>query len=284
MNLKKSDKIIAIMGVIILIVAAVGIILLAPGNNKNEEVSEPKVEYSEYDVSRDIKSVSTEPTTVDVKDKIIGNDVQSIEYVVPTTAAPTLMNVDVFIEFTDKNSGLFGFGKLLTGLFGTDTLYVSLLDADGTEIASGQLGKNAENVTLSTTSNAPLNIGTIRAKSPSDAREMLDEEVRNQTAGSTSISYQIQYQLDEKETILRPFMWLREKIFGRDTFTYTVTCNYYDYSIKDINTEGSNDDNGEMGLSQESNSNPKNPDKVVSVENYNFANVFKTLGRSSGRT
>jgi len=272
MNLKKSDKIIAIIGVIILIVAAIGIILYAPSGDENKKVPEPEEKYFEYDVSYDVKSIPAEPITVDVKDKLIGDDVLYIDYAVPTTAAPTLRNIDVFIEFTDKNSGLFGFGKLLTGLFGTDTLYVSLLDSDGNEIASGELGKNAENITLSTTSNAPLNIGIIRARSPSEAQEMLDEEVKNQTGGPTSMTYQIQYQLDEKETILRPLMWLREKIFGKDTFTYTVTVNYYEYSIKDMS-----------GMSINNNDNKMSSEQVNNNVDQQKVGALSTLGRGLGK-
>jgi len=244
MNLKKSDKIIAVIGVVILIVAAIGIIMFAPDNgddNDNDDVKTPE-KYYDFDVKCNPLDHSDNSVTLDLKDKLGRKDFELADIIVPSNYASTLKNVDIYIQFTDKNSGLFGFGKLLTGLFGTDTLDVTLLDSDGTEIATGKLGANDDNITLSTKVIPSLSIGTIRAKTYTEAKEKLQDNLSDDTM-SSSMTYQLQYQLDEKERpLLRPIMWLREKLFGKDTFTYTVTYNYYQYSIEDITEMGGNND------------------------------------------
>ena len=50
---------------------------------------------------------------------------------------------------------------------------------------------------------------------------------------------------------MRPFVWMREKFFDKDTFTYTVTANYYEYSIEDIGDMSMGDGSKEMSQNPE---------------------------------
>ena len=75
MNLKKSDKIIAVVGVLILIVAAVGIIIYAPDNDEADDINGGKVEY--YDFPVDVETLPKpllDEKEEQINDKLFGED------------------------------------------------------------------------------------------------------------------------------------------------------------------------------------------------------------------
>jgi hypothetical protein len=265
MNLKKSDKIIAVIGVIILIVAAVGIIIYYEGEDKEDEVKEPEKELFDYRVVYDELSSQVTPdnTNFVASEKILkrifgdGSYMGNIE-----VAADTLKKLEVVVEYTDNNRGPFNLGRIGLRLFGSDTLYVNLLDADGNEIAKGNIAGSG-NVTLETSEMSPINIGIITAENEQDARDMLEENLSEMgDSDGMTMTYQIKVSLDEKELVfLRPIAWLLEQL-RKDTFDMTVTQYYYDYSVEKIG-DNDYDDNGEMSQMSQN-----------GAESYNTMNYF----------
>lgn len=268
MSLKKSDKIIAVIGVVILIVAAVGIILYTQEADEIEEYFEPVVEYYDFPVSVETENGQITGEIVIEGSRLLRDNSEIITYDVSYSAAPTLRNIEVFVEFKDKNTGLFGLGLLK--IFGRDKLTVVLLDEEGNEIDSDEI-KGDGNLSLSTTVNDELHFEPFRAKSIYYAEEMLQENLTKEQ--KEPISYQIKATLQEKELRLRPFARLLEK-FGRDTFDYTITCYYYSYSIQDIDYKPSgNEDNGSNEMVEQS----------LSVQDQATYNHFLITGLASFR-
>jgi hypothetical protein len=244
MNLKKSDKIIAIVGVVILIVAAVGIIIYAPDTDEVDDVNGDEAVYHDFSVdveplSQPVLDKPQEP----IKDKLFGND--SVEFPISIPSRAT-KDIEIFVQFSDRNSGLFGFGRLLTAI-GADTLEVTILDNGGNVIETLEL-KGNNNLSYTIDIYNVLDVSYFRAESKEDAEFMLEENLSDLDNGK--LDYTIRVQLDEKETILRPLAWLREKL-GKDMFDLTVTYNYESYSIddSDIDYEG-DDDNEKTGYKE----------------------------------
>jgi len=227
MNLKKSDKIIAIVAVIILIVAAIGVILYVPSEDEVKPTVEEKETYI-YDVECRVLNTTATPdkTQFIVKDKLdnSGNYVGNVE--IPKK---NLKSVEFKFSYTDKNRGLFGFGFLGKKIFGTDTLKINIKDSEKNKVGGGQI-KGSGNAKITTEENGAMHFDSIEAESEREAEQQLKENLT--MYDSEMETYTIAVSLDIKEGFfLKFFGWLREKLFGNDQFKLTITYYYYDYYL-----------------------------------------------------
>ena len=243
MNLQKNDKIIAVVGVIVLIVAAIGIVLYYP--TEEDDTLEPitEDELIEYMVNYEVteEMITPENTNYVVKDKIIGNgDYQSSFEV----SEDNLKEVEIFVEYTDTRTG-----RLLK-LFSQDTLSVIITDEDENEIGTMTF-KGSGNDTLTISGSAPESFVAILAKNPNEAREKLIENLTMMETGLTE-KYNIQVSLNNGENIiLRPLRWLLEKI-GSDGFNLEITAYHYYYDIVEPLTDDNDDgDDTEMSINKD---------------------------------
>ena len=242
MSLKKSDKIIAVIGVVILVIAAVGIILYTSTVDEEEPTKKDKKLYDFPVLVDEIKL----PLTPDNPDFVVseGGKLSNGSYLGKVVVSSAMLkNIEVFVEYEDNRYGLFGFGRIAKNM-GVDTLIVHLLDENGEEICQGTINEpGVGNITLETSSmESPINFGSIKAEDLDQAKYLLDKNLT--MIEDEQIVYQIHVEIEEKENLLRPLMCLLEKL-TKDSFKLTVTENSYKYSIEDI--EIPDDEEDEMG-------------------------------------
>jgi len=229
MNLKKSDKIIAVVGVIILIVAAVGVILYVPSD---DEVTPMKKEEETYTYAVDYRVLNTtatpDKTQYIVKDKLIGSG----DYVGKVEISKkNLKSVEFKFSYTDDKRGLFGLGILFPNFFGADTITIDVKDSEKNKIGNGEI-KGSGNKKINTEDISPMHCGPIEAKSMAEAEERLEENLTMDDLEMEMETYTITVSLDVKEGFFFKFFgWLREKLLGNDQFTLEITYEYYDYYI-----------------------------------------------------
>jgi len=254
MNLKKSDKIIAIIGVVILIVAAIGIIMYAPGDKEDDNV-EPPAEPINFDIL-------VEPTNVPlidnpeypISDNLINlfgrfDRFDKSEYIPVNISSRGVKSVNIFVEYNDQRSGaLFGLLKNVRA----DTLTVSILDKDGTEVMAPVDIKGNGSISYDISVNNLLGVRSISALDEDKAKEKLDLELMN--LSDEMVTYTVKVTLNEKERVLRPIHFLLEKLLDRDTFSIQVTYDQEVYDIKSVENDGYNGD-GKMGQSESGNNN-----------------------------
>jgi hypothetical protein len=218
MNLKKSDKIIALVGVIILIVAAVGVILYVPSDEEVTPIEEKEKTYT-FDVSYHVFNTTATPdkTQFIVKDKLIGSGDYVGNVEIPKK---NLKKVEFKFSYTDDKRGLFGFGLLGTKLFGADTITINIKDSEKNKVGSGQI-VGSGNKKITTEECSPMHFGPIEAESLMEAEERLAENLTDDDLEMET--YKITVSLDVKEGFfLKFFGWLREKLFGNDEFKLTI--------------------------------------------------------------
>jgi len=223
MNLKKSDKIIAIVAVVILIIAAIGVILYT---EKEPEIKLPVKEMFLYNVTVEINPSSL----------ILDNTDYTMTNKKPYTGtfevtSDNLESIDIYVEYEDNDRGFFKFVKESR----KNTITVTVYDEAESEVISTKI-IGMGNETLNIPGSNALDINQIIAKDINDAREKLAENLSN--AGSTQ-KYTIEVSVKYGEIrMLRKFL---EKLSG-DRFTIEITANHYDYQLEEV--ENSNDDGG----------------------------------------
>ena len=228
MALKKSDKIIAVIGVIILIVAAVGIYVYAGVEEEEDIPDEPEEMY--FAIKYDEISVPVYPDNEDytIKAKLLGAG--KYEGMVKITQQ-NLKSVDLFVEYHDNKIGLL-LNVGLVKLIGADTITITIYDGQETEIAQDKI-KGSGNISIPIFSNGPMiMMDPIQAEDINDANTMLQNNF---------IDY------DETYTIhisLKTGLWgkIREWLLGKDKFELGMSYTYYDYYIEEEIPGGEPDD------------------------------------------
>ncbi len=231
MTLKKSDKIIAIIGVIILIVAAVGIYLYAGVEEKNEMPIEEEKTF--YEIQYDERSMAAMPDNQDysIKPKLFRSG--TYEGVVEISQQ-NLKSVDVFIDYSDNKVGfLWRLGIL--GFLGQDTITITIYDSQENELSIAQI-KGYGNVTIPVKSDASMiSMETIEADNLMEATSLLKERYIDYS--ETYIIF-----ISLKTGLLGKFRELR----GKDSFQLEVTYSYYDYYIVEKVPGDDSDGDGDL--------------------------------------
>lgn len=220
MNLKKSDKLIAIAAVVVLVIAAVGIIFYTETDDGKDESLLDKETYYTYDVVYDVKESSATPDNTEyiVKDKLFGAD--TIYNGTVEINNRHVKQITFKVDYKDNYRGL------LLKSAGADTLTVTISGsnmAEQTEMIQGE-----GNVTFFSNQKSALKLSSIEAKDDFEAREKLNE---NLSLESMKETYTITVSLEQGETfIFKPIKWMLEKLSG-DIFTVDITYEFYDYSL-----------------------------------------------------
>jgi hypothetical protein len=226
MNLKKSDKMIAIAGVVILIIAAIGIIMYASNEPEDEVPTKTEKQYP-FTVNWVIKEEEElSSNSMKIKEPLLkrlsgdGSKEQTVEI-----SSFNLKSIKFFIEYTDTIMK----GKILKFLsfIGPDTITMTVFDEYDNKIDSKNI-IGSGNATIMYQDNQPITIGIIQAKDEADAWQKLDE---NLSMDNMMETYKIKVTIDQKETLLfRPLARLAELLI-QDTFNLKVTCEYYVYDL-----------------------------------------------------
>jgi len=226
MNLKKSDKMIAIAGVVILIIAAIGIIMYASNEPEDEVPTQNEQQYP-FTVNWVIKEEEELMSNgMKIKEPLLkrlsgdGSKEQTVEI-----SSYNLKSIKFFIEYTDTIMK----GKILKFLsfIGPDTITMTVFDENDNKINSVKI-TGSGNATIIYQDNQPITIGIIQAKDEAEAWQKLDE---NLSMDEMMEKYKIKVTIDQKETLLlRPLARIAELLL-QDTFKLKVTSEYYEYDM-----------------------------------------------------
>lgn len=239
MNLKKNDKIIAVVGVIILIVAAIGIIIYTPEDG--EEPIEPtedkktlfNVTVNERTIGPEEKTFSFGGFSLFLKSKSTVTEEELL-----MVAKDNLKSVKFNITYTDnKVGGLLGL--LFKGMIGNDKLDVTIIDPDETEVVADTISGSGTVIIEFDGINPMIDTSQIEADSRSEAMEELEQRYESRWKDQP---FQMTASHKVAETF-RLLLRLRERI-DTDSFDVGINYSYYDYDLEDsgIKVNGDNDD------------------------------------------
>ena len=230
MSLKKSDKIIAIIGVIVLIGAAIGIYLYAITEEEPEESKEDAEEMKTFNVIYEEKSMPINPENTDfkIRPKILGKATWASEL---KLSHENLKNFSITVDYTDNKKGIL-LGLLFKSV-GADTLLITVYDSQDREVVSESIKGDGKNSLISIDVDIanPFSLDPIEATDILDAYDILEEKY---------VNYDETYTIEMK---LKTGLWgkIRE-ILGKDSFTLDVTYTFYDYDLEEPEKETGGDD------------------------------------------
>jgi len=220
MNLKKTDKMIAIVGVVILIVAAIGIVLYTSTDTDDNDIVPGEdvfyVTWTEHTGEMSIiegyaGKVYSEPFTI-----------------TGVPAGSILTGVDVQIAWEDDNTHM---GILSKGI---DTLTAEI-GLTGGEPQLDPTRGSGNNTLIFTINDMPYD-ETIDAEDFSEA----DQIVYDMTQGKNDASFDVTITVQTGEKLRRPLQYLKDKGNG---FELHVSYTYYTPMVEQ---ELSNNDNDEL--------------------------------------
>ncbi len=236
MILKKSDKIIALVGVVILIVAAIGIVLYTSEGNKTP--TEPQPVMKKYSV----EWVEEPGELTDITGFVSKKEVLTGQFNLEASEPGSVItNVDVQIIWQDNIVAKFALFRK-----GQDTLTATVTPSGGESKTHSSTGSGNE--TLSFSINSKPNDDLIEdVESESEAESIILEKYDGMN--TILFDYEVKVVVGEKLLNLRPLKllnYLRDK--GND-FTFKIT---YTYFHPDIQEYGTSSPGGEEGNNQES--------------------------------
>jgi hypothetical protein len=229
MNLKKSDKIIAISAVVILILAAIGVILYTD--------TEPEMEITVEELYRYNVKVEENSNTL-----TLDNKDYSITDRKPYTGSfevfsDNLKNIDINVEYNDNDRGLLRFLRERR----KNTITVKVYDGFDNEVDSIMItGMGNEN--LSIYGSDYHDIDQITAKDINEAKEKLAENLTN-TGTTQEYSIVVTVEYGELRILKKIFERIR-----KDSFSIKITANHYDYQLEKIENLNDDDDYEETNL------------------------------------
>jgi hypothetical protein len=221
MTLKKTDKLIAVIGVIILIIAGLGIILYT-GGEKKDQVLPPVETKNTYIVTCSEVTISRTLDSVTIKPKIIGWKIADpVE--IPLNQQ-NLKSIEIIVTYKDR-SGIFPMIGLLKRI-GADTLAFGVLDTQGNEIG-GDNSKGDKEIPISKVVGQRIELQTIEAETLEEAQEILKENY---------IDYQETYTV---ECALKTgFIGkIRERFIGQHRVDLAFNYTYYEYDVELLDGE-----------------------------------------------
>jgi hypothetical protein len=221
-NLKRNDKLIIIIAVIIIIISGIGIAAYNP----------PSVDEKEMlPIDEKIYTVDWEKKTNSyiISDSVGKNAPYNETYTVDTPMGSVITNVDFQIIWEDDQTiGLIIKRGLDTLTVEIDPTYDAPLTYEGT--GSG-------NETLSFNVNSAPNFDTIQAEDMVDAEQI----IYNESVGKDTASFDITVSVKTGEPLRRPLRYLMDN--GND-FEIEITYDYYIASMMEDETKetsGNND-------------------------------------------
>ena len=226
MNLKQSDKLIAIIGVIILVVAGIAIIFYTSAEKNNEEVF-TNTEKKSFDVIWEKKTGTgkideTASKTYDDTITISSND-HSI-----------ITNVNFNLIWEDDNTwGIMKNGK--------DTLKVEIKPEEGSSKEDQSTGSG--NMSFDFSVSTVERQGYVEAKDEDSAEDMLLNQIKGDNEASFDITVTVK--TGEKFKLLQPIRSLLHLLIFKDKgndFEIKYTYTYYTFKIEQPEEDNSDDD------------------------------------------
>ena len=224
MTLRKSDKIIAVIGIIILIIAGIGIFVYMDTDDDNGDQNGDSNKMKFYPVE---SKITTHPlpdkSQTKIKIKFLKGTDFSFKHEIMDQ---NVINISVTVSYTDQNPGLLG--RFLN--LGKDTLTINVVDSEGNNVGSGNK-QGSGRIEFDIDGPAVKIQGPIEAESKEMAEQML-------MARYESFSETYTFKVNVKGGF---FGILRERFLGKDSFTLMVSYCTYKYTIEEpMDDDGGN--------------------------------------------
>lgn len=234
MNLKKSDKMIAILGVAILIIAAIGVILYVPENGESPgpDMDGEEKSYMIKVTPKDGKEI-TETYTLQLAKRFGKLDYKTTgKKDLFTLDTDNVENIVIEAKFTDSQNSFpilsFILNLLGRSKLGVDELSVTIIDPDEKKHVITLMG-GKKNITIEDV-NEKITQETIMGKSEEEAKMALSNlTAENSKWNGQMIQVSGQLTINGKLGLLARIM----ERFGTDSFTVKVNYNYYEYELGD---------------------------------------------------
>jgi len=231
MNLKQSDKMIAIIGVVILIIVAISIVYYV---STEEEVGEPTKEKKTFKVAWNEKNGEMKITDIN-----IGKESYTTPFTVLTESGSVLETVDVQIVWKDDNT----YGILRE--YGQDKLTATISLAGGETKTHEATGEGDE--TLS------FKMNTVSYRDDVIEADDIDEakkEIKDKYQGFNSALFDVDVSVEtgERFKFIRPLRsFLNNRKDKGETFSFFIT---YTYSYPEIIEDQGNNYDGDNTTGQ----------------------------------
>jgi len=236
MNLKQSDKLIAIIGVIILIIAGIAIIFYTSAEVDEEDVYDPneKIEYNIYWEEKTGKGSMDGTANPSLEDTIM----------ITTSTKSVITKVSLNVIWEDDNV----WGLLKNK--GKDTLKVEIKPEGGSAEEAQSTGSGNMSFDFSITSKMEK---YVDAKDIEEAEDIIMNDIEDYNKESFDITVTVN--TGERFRFLQPIRSLLNKIRdnGND-FEIEYTYTYYTFDIEEPD-EDDNDDDKTTGFGDNSGSN-----------------------------
>ena len=219
-NLRKTDKLIAISAVIVLIIAGIGIALYVSEDSDTEPMAE-----STEDLYYPVFTAESGEMTIS---EYAGKTYSEIITIDGVPSGCVLTSVDFCITWRDDKT----FGLIIKR--GQDTLTADITYMEETLTHSS---KASGNETLSFNINSVPSADSIEAEDEMDAEDML----RQMYSGMNEASFDISVSVKTGEPLRRPLKFMGDK---GNSFEIKVTYYYYRIDLE-IEETNSDNDNGE---------------------------------------
>ena len=226
MNLKKSDKMIAGIAVLVLIIAAVAIVLYSEDKDEVKPTSQSKEYAVEWMLGEDSMVVTETVGEGGYKDPFT--------ITVPKSDA-VITKVDILITWEDNYMK----GKLFNKGEDTLTVNIGLTGEEPKEHKATGMGN--ETLTFPVVSK-PQDKNIENAKDLAEAKQMISEEYDNMNSASFDVD--VTWEKGEKLLTLRLTKLLNYFRDKGNAFKFEITFEYYYPEVYDVNEDNDDDDDG----------------------------------------
>ena len=215
MDLKKNDKLILVVGVVILVVAAVGVAVYTSPDTEDIKAGDTEAEYKSYYYSWSINSGETT-----IGDSLYAgkNSPYSDSFTITSPSGSILTSVEVHINWEDDNT----YGLLIKK--GEDTL-TSDIGLQGRE-STIESSKGSGNLTFNYKLNDIPSSDYVLAEDMTDAESIID----GMFSGENAASFNAEISVETGERLWRPLNFLRDK--GNE-FELKAKYTYYIYMVEE---------------------------------------------------
>lgn len=216
MNLKKNDKIIAVVGVIILIIAGISIAVVISSEEKKEDGREEAGKLL-FDIYTDMETVEQGPESYSIAKKLLGKGVG--EASVNIGNIDNLKSVDITVSYNDAKTGPLGRFA--------DEITITITDPEGNAAEETTISGSG-NVTLSFFAiNNMISTEPIEAESWEEAEDFLEGRYVSRWKNG-EFNIKVDYKMSEP--LRRPILRLLERL-DKDTFSVEISYTYYSYGL-----------------------------------------------------
>jgi hypothetical protein len=230
MDLKKNDKLILVVGVVILVIAAVGVAVYTSPDTEEIKAGNTEPEYKTYYYSW---SRNSGETTIGDSLYAGRNSPYSDSFSIISPTGSILSSVEVIINWEDDNTH----GLLIRR--GEDTL-TSEIGLHGRESDTAS-STGSGNLTFDFKVNDIPSSDSILAENIPDAENIID----GMFSGENSASFDIEVSVETGERILRLLRYLRDT--GND-FELKAKYYYYLYILEESEENNEEDEANTTGL------------------------------------